>query len=240
MDYITRKEFRDALLTLYKELHQQTKNNRCSNESQTANKKSTVPPVTKLDSVSSIETRKPETEKKSDSKYHCWSLAAQWSTFFIVAIYTTIAALQWCAMRDQLTELQNENRPWMGISRPIIVETIPIVEPSRIYIKLAMWAKNYGKTPAFDVAVKALPMFDDKEWESLSDASCKLVDDDVRAEVGSYTFPDRELILSPEVNSESSHKETTTIYVAGCIGYLDEGRKIIHHTRFCAQANNAY
>jgi hypothetical protein len=97
MDYVTRKEFRNALLTLYKELHQQKKTNRGSHESQDTNKHAAIPPVTKLDFDSSIEARKPAEDKKSDDSYHRWSLFAQWSTFVVVAIYTTVAAFQWCA-----------------------------------------------------------------------------------------------------------------------------------------------
>lgn len=101
-----------------------------------------------------------------------------------------------------------------------------------------MWAKNYGKSPAFYVGVRAVPMLDKKDWKTLSKRSCQLAEADVKSGTGSYTFPDRELILGARVDSETPHGNIGTAYIAGCIAYLDEGLKVIHHTRFCVQRDD--
>jgi hypothetical protein len=112
MAYVTREEFSSILLTLYKELHERTKTQRYSADRKEATEQPTKPiaTITKLDPVSTIETRKPETEKQSDSDYHFWNLVVAWATFVVVVAYATVAALQWCAMQRQL---EMTDRPWI-------------------------------------------------------------------------------------------------------------------------------
>src|SRR5208282_2474842 len=85
MAYITREEFRAALLALYKELHERTKTQRYSTDRKETTENPTKPiaTITKLDPVSTIETRKTETEKRSDSDsdHQFWILVVAWATF---------------------------------------------------------------------------------------------------------------------------------------------------------------
>ncbi len=128
MNFVTRSEFREVLLALFNDIQHLRKEVRNSAQGQHANRKPQEPvfTITKIDPISSIETHTPVSEQTTQKNYHFWSLVTQWSTFGIVALYTTVAALQWCAVKEAnkiaRDSLEAQTRPWIGIPKIELTE----------------------------------------------------------------------------------------------------------------------
>jgi hypothetical protein len=243
MTFITREEFRDALLTLYKELQERTKTDRYSSQRQEANKIPAGPPVTKLDFESSIETRTPETEKQTESKYHCRSLVVQWATFGVVFLYATIAAFQWCASREANKiankSLQVQTRPWIGIVEIKLTHEQVVYDPNDPRQRLINWTlstqvKNYGGSPArVFVSPIAPPKQAGKIWHTWKKYEVCETDRWSSFNEGLYTkiaFPGREELdmgsTGVTVNADGPK------WLIICVAYqgLTDGK--MHHAKF--------
>lgn len=91
-----------------------------------------------------IEERKA---RESQKKYQRHSLFATWAGVFVVAAYTTFAALQWCATRQASYQ---DQRPWVAGTRwNLAGELTENTDPSSV--KVTIEIQNLGKTPALNV-----------------------------------------------------------------------------------------
>lgn len=149
MSYITRQEFSEAFLAIYKDLHALSKRVRDSKKTENATNGGSISTITKINPVSSIETRTPKSEQRDDKRYKCWNLFVQSCTAAIVAIYTTVAAFQWCAMNKANTlarkAIEAQTRPWLGIDGPL--QDVKPDGDGNIG-EFSMSLRNYGKSPA--------------------------------------------------------------------------------------------
>jgi hypothetical protein len=152
MNFVTRKEFRDALLTLYKELHEETKTKRDPRERNNADQKVVIPSsvIAKLDPESTIETRKEEASKEADSRYHFWSLVVGWATLAAVVGYATIAAFQWCETRRQIKDFEKAQAAQLVIEDFAITPNIPYINDWTQKFTLV----NRGLTIAKDISMQ--------------------------------------------------------------------------------------
>jgi hypothetical protein len=237
MNYVTRKEFQNAMLALYKEFHERTKNKRYSNERKDANTKATIPPITKLDSESSVEARKPEAEKKADSKYHFWSLFVQWGTLIAVVIYATIAALQWHefqkANKISFASLEAQTRPWIGI-----VGSVDIGNDPQYTSSLKMKLMNYGSS----AGIVATPVFGytfggrNGRWfdqhKICEQAEHPLHERD-SAKTVDTVFPGKDGALDKSVPTKefiAGSLQESKLVLVGCIAYMSQ-TGAIYYTR---------
>ena len=249
MGYITRQEFRDALLALYKELHERTKTKRHPSEGQKANENPVeLATITKLHLISSIETRKPETDKRDESNYHFRSLLVQWFTFGAVVIYATIAALQWCQMKGANDLAQkanadawmlanranrtaiNSERPWIGATLGTKDWEIPKVPIAVIYFI------NSGHRPAKVTRV----CFDKGDYQVFPDSPpCHAHKTDIASTVlivpnGTVTNTQPEEQFT-QARSDYLGLRQKTFYIYASIDYEDVLTHAKHWTHACWQ-----
>jgi len=187
MNFVTRSEFREVLLALFNDIQHLRKEVRNSAQGQHANRKPQEPvfTITKIDPISSIETHTPVSEQTTQKNYHFWSLVTQWSTFGIVALYTTVAALQWCAVKEAnkiaRDSLEAQTRPWIGIPKIELTEQKDTgsVDHPRLHWTFFINMQNYGHSPAKQVAITTDSMFGHgvpwQSWDTCKSAEQKSI-----------------------------------------------------------------
>ncbi len=148
MNFQTRSEFREVLLSLYKDIQKLREDVHKPTKTQKVNDhpgKRTV--VAKLDPVSSVEARTPAAEQKQQSRYQFWSILLQALTLLAVGAYAVITAKMWREMQSQTATAQRQividQRAWLKFSD----------DPNTTFMKgqpisIPIHVTNIGKTPA--------------------------------------------------------------------------------------------
>lgn len=155
MNYISRSEFREAILAVYQDMKKLREDSRNRGNARPAEEsiRKPISTITKLDPVSTIESRTPKQEQRDQRGYQFWSLFVQWSTFLAVVLYATITACQWQAMRQANEIAVNSNRAWVGFPESFEKKDFDFVHrkdtpPSSIEFRNVWRMKNAGKRPA--------------------------------------------------------------------------------------------
>jgi hypothetical protein len=111
-----------------------------------------------------------------------WRTASDKFAFFVAlftAVLAVVAGLQTCVLKNQLTEMKNEQRPWIGVPR-IESRKWPEIDGDVVNFALAFILKNYGHSPAV-VRVTAAIIWDPQE--TIWNARQKHICDDENREV---------------------------------------------------------
>lgn len=180
---------------------------------------------------------------------------AAWSTFIAASFYALIAVCQW---RVQINALKVDQRAWIGLDKPMVAEklnypgprftwsgpdgiTHPIDTPNPL-IHTTVVLKNFGKTPAFDVAVNVWSG-PQEMLDVNSNLQCKLSENASSGKAlkeqpprkgaswptfGKTIFPGQE-DTEPE---DIAGGDIPRLFVVGCIAYRD-AFNARHKTRFC-------
>jgi len=200
--------------------------------------------TTKLDSESSIETRKPKDEKEADSDYQFWSLVVQWCTVGVVALYTTVAAFQWCAIREAnkiaRDSFEVQTRPWIAVedlSEPVI-SVLPGSSPPTLVLDFNYILHNLGKSPGLHIYgyfqfAKGRPEDALFKMPKTNEDVCDFVERtsvDSKWKIYPSIFPESKSDKIPyRPPSETPDAPIANNALAGCIVYQSPGH--IHRTR---------
>jgi hypothetical protein len=250
MSLVTRSEFREVLLVILKDiqkLREQVAENH-SRQQKNQHQISQVVINTKLDSVSSIETRTPIAEQKQEHRYQCWSLFIQGLTLVAVAAYAIITAHMWSEMQTQTKTAQKQ---FEAMDRPWVVADIsfdgPVVYDNGVNLLLIFSPKNVGRSPAQNVWMepRLVPGFMDtdvsEEQKKLCDGASKHDERSRYFLIPSATYrqpfglsmsgADNDSLVPPLARSQG-FATLINVVLIGCIDYTYESSTRHHQTVF--------
>ena len=256
MAFVTRSEFREVVLSLYKDIQKLRDKIDEYYEARQENRSPSVRVATdiKLDPISSIETRTPRTEQKQERRYQLSSLLVGILTLGAVVAYAVVTYRMWCEMQQQ-TRLQrdagiNTERAWVGLDGP--VKTAILQASPRFAIGGHYEVKNFGHGPALKVFASADPVWDSEsnvDYMNVAKSSCT---GPIEFATGTLPHPPGTPNPAPGpmgyiLFPGQSHTEDVGPYQGqtvpplkhfwfiGCVAYLDQF-KSLHWTRFCVES----
>jgi hypothetical protein len=251
MNFVTRSEFREALLSLSKDIQKLRETVHKSTNTKEVNSDPQERTVfAKLDSVSSIETRTPDNEQKTESRYQFWSLLLSGFTLLAVAAYAVITGQMWYEMQKQTITSQKQfesmDRPWVDLDVAI---TAPVTyDKNGLQIVVTFVPKNIGRSPAQNVSIapRLIPGSMGTDVHEMQKRIC-----DNRATASDeplryVLFPNRSYeqritmqITAAEINSQWSTFELSQgpidplpVLLVGCVDYTYESSPRHHQTGF--------
>ena len=155
----------------------------------------------------------------------------------IVAAYTFAAFQQLAVMRQQLNEMIDAQRPWVGVSGDLVMTRPPRfwVNPVRTTIQTEIYStwsiQNFGNSPSRKVNhTLVLSSTAPTETQKIACAIGDQIHENPSAFV-QVLFPGNK-IQFPETNQVTAIRadEITDIWLVGCITYED-GAGTVHHTK---------
>jgi hypothetical protein len=171
MSFVTHSEFREVLLSLYKDIQKLRQNINATiykkEKGSGPNKRIAVD--AKLDALSSVETRTPRAEQKQQHTYQFWSLFIQLLTLLAVAAYAVITAKMWCEMQTQTRtaqrQLENSDRPWIKVIGIEAASDLQFKSNGDVDISFRPVLKNVGRAVATYVSVNSKLILHDEKGD---------------------------------------------------------------------------
>jgi len=156
----------------------------------------------------------------------------RWRTYVLAVNSLTLVAVAWytCITNQMWKEMQNQERPWIAIANMTI-------EAPQNNWKLSYEIKNYGKSPASPVIVRAffelgIPVY--SKFPGIAPCMSKLdILPATREEVISV-FPDSDPVhqeLGLHMKDGSPARTIESQFLVVCASYRDASSNQWHHTR---------
>jgi hypothetical protein len=170
---------------------------------------------------------------------------AGWATFAAAFFYGAITYLQW---QDAHKNFIINQRAWVGIDRPISVDSFASDGKLGGKIGYTITLKNFGNSIATDVAMSSEPVSAIDKIEPAADYACELATSFSRlrgAKIanpsgidypkkisGGIIFPGEWLAYGMKDTDIQTGKTEWAVTIVGCIVYKDQFAKE-RHTHFC-------
>jgi hypothetical protein len=160
-----------------------------------------------------------------------------------VVVYAVLTYFMWQEMKKSTTAARDtlvySQRPWVHPPVPVRLTQPLVLEPNKIAASGIIEMKNYGPSPAISVVVILDVVADIKEYKSLSDNGCSMIErmtkenEFSKGKFGPPIFPQETIYQPFNISDAVPHPNVTVLYFPGCIIYRDQFGKTLHHTRFC-------
>ena len=249
MNYITRSEFRETVLAIYKSLQEFRDETRSQyqRKKQPNGAPEPVSVIAKLDSESSIEARTPVSEQASQRSYYCWSLVVQVFTFLAATgaagaaiYYGWVTTRMWGEMQTQTCiqreASENAERAWVGLADPPRV-TVTSLSAKTFQSQTKLDIENFGKGPALNVFSGSFFALHGHVLNAI-ESSCNLLfpfvglkpswpvsssTDISKEQWGMVLYPNQPPFVNEhDSNGKSSDYIGQEVFVVGCIVYKDQ------------------
>ena len=232
MNFVTRSEFREVLLSLHEDIQKLREEINKSRQRERYRSHPEQPTIlTKLDPASTIETRTPITEQKQEHGYQFWSLFIQVLTLFAVAAYAVVTYRQ----VDILHKSAMPRLTIMNIT-PSSPNNIPnFIDNGRLHVSFS--SPNYGGSPAKSLVVKEFDSvtswkdakrlnYGQPRWEYPQIVFATTVG------VPGYGMNGEHILTEDEIKGLQLHTLVATFSVL--IEYRDDFGDV-HHAEYCDQ-----
>ncbi len=154
--------------------------------------------------------------------------------------YTIYAKRQWKVINDQLSVMQQGERPWVSITQTCLMTDLLSEDcvPLPASPITPLWGRarfmNLGRTPAFHVTYITHFTPSNIAPDKFSDVEC---DESTRTSTDAVEkhplFPQESPNAGDDTRAIPSHPPELILYAAGCVFYQEGNTTTWHWTKFC-------
>lgn len=160
MNFVTRSEFRECLLSLFKDVQKLRQGIDKSNQKEKRSNKENqrVAVDVKFDPISSVETRTPRAEQKQERRYQRWSLGLQFLTLAAVAWYACEASRQSATMNQTFQQTKRQVEDFEVVQAANITFGQPqiklVASGKQFQLDFTLVLRNSGPSAAYQVQIE--------------------------------------------------------------------------------------